>query len=288
MHAIPPELRGRAFTVPDAERAGLTRRTLQGRRFVMMRSGVYRTADTEPTLRLEVDAARLVLPEGAAASHTTALELYGVQLGSRRPLHFSISTWTHVDRTGLALHRRQELLRPLDVDGVPVLDPARTFVDCATVLSYRDLLAAGDWMVAAGLVDLLDLRAYVIMSHLDGVRRARRIAPLVREGVASVPESWLRWDLHNAGLPEPEVNVDITDDHGRWLARGDLVYRRWKVLVEYDGWQHERDAAQRQWDHLRREQLEAAGWRVVVITVEDMKKPGTVVARVRQTLRSAR
>ena len=31
--------------------------------------------------------------------------------------------------------------------------------------------------------------------------------------------------------------------------------------------------------------LEAAGWRVIVITVEDMKRPQTIVTRVRQALR---
>jgi hypothetical protein len=287
MYAVPAHLRGRAFTVADAELAGLTRRSLQSSRFAMIRSGVYRTADTAPTFRLRVEAALLVLPAGSVASHTTALRLRGLELGPALPLHFSMSTWIEIERAGIVLHRRQARLNPIEVDGIPSLGPRRTFVDVATILSERDLVAAGDWLVGTGAVDLLDLRAYVITSHLDGVRKARRVAPLVRERVASVRESNVRWELHRAGLPEPEVNVDITDDHGRWLARGDLVFRRWKVLVEYDGWQHERDAQQRQWDHLRREQLEAAGWRVVVITAEDMKRPGTIVARVRQALRQA-
>ncbi|QGG40765.1 DUF559 domain-containing protein [Aeromicrobium yanjiei] len=287
MYAIPAALRGRVFTVADAERAGLTRRSLQGPRFAMVRPGVYRLAETEPTLRLHAEAARLVLPPGAAASHTTALGLRGLHLGRTFPLHFSISTWSEVERRGIVLHRRQGRLHPIELDGLPVLGPRRTFVDAATLLSSRDLLAAGDWLVAHGEVDLLDLRAYVIESHLDGVRRARRIAPLVRDDVASVQESHLRWELHCIGLPEPEVNVDILDDQGRWLAKGDLVFRRWKVLVEYDGWQHERDAQQRQWDHLRREQLEAAGWRVIVITAADMRNPRSAAIRVRQALQQA-
>ena len=81
--------------------------------------------------------------------------------------------------------------------------------------------------------------------------------------------------------------MDIHDDRGRWLARGDLVFARHKVLVEYDGWQHERDARQRQSDHLRREQLEAAGWRVIVVTAADMARPWTVIARIRQALNAA-
>lgn len=287
MYPIPPSLRGRAFTVAEAERLGLTRRALQSSRFAKIRAGVYRTADTEPTHRLEVEAARLVLPAAAVVSHTTSLRLRGLGIGPAAPLHFSISGHHEIEREGIVLHRRGAALNTTCVDGFPALGPRRTFVDVATLLSSRDLLATGDWLVANGHVDILELRAYAIASHLDGVRHARRIAPLVRENVASVRESYVRWELHRAGLPEPEVNADIFDDRGVWLARGDLVFRRWKVLVEYDGWQHERNAEQRQWDHLRREALEAAGWRVVVITAEDMKKPRTIAIRVRQALSQA-
>jgi hypothetical protein len=38
----------------------------------------------------------------------------------------------------------------------------------------------------------------------------------------------------DAGLPEPEVNPDIRNASGRFVGRGDLVYRRWRVIVEYD------------------------------------------------------
>lgn len=287
MRPVPPRLEGRPFTLGEAEQLGVTRRMLQGSRFERVRRGVYRTARTPLTLLVEVQAALLVLPAGTVVSHTTALRLRGLDLGPLRPLHFSCHRRPEHDVDDVVLHRRDARLDPVLVDGVPTLGPDRTFVDAATQLSRRDLLAAGDWLVFHGLVDVLELRAYVIASHLDGVRRARLVAPSVRERVASVYESYVRFDLVSAGLPEPEVNVDILDAHGAWLARGDLVYRQWRLLIEYDGWQHERDAAQRQRDHLRREALEAAGWRLVVITVEDMRRPGTVVTRVRQAIRQA-
>ncbi len=182
------------------------------------------------------------------------------------------------------LHRYRRELELEVKHGFVLLPPARTFVDLGTQLDDRRLLRAGDWMVGTGLIDLDELRGYCLESHLDGVRRARRVAALVRERVASPRESDLRWSMHRAGLPEPEVNADIHDDHGRWLARGDLVFRRQKVLIEYDGWQHERDARKRQWDHLRREQLEAAGWRVIVVTSVDLDKPHLVIARIRTVL----
>lgn len=125
---------------------------------------------------------------------------------------------------------------------------------------------------------------YAMDSHLDGVVRARKITPLIASRVDSVAETDLRIMLRFARLPMPEVNAQMLGQHGEFLARGDLPYPRWKVLVEYDGWHHERDGLQRQKDHLRRERLEAAGWRVVVVTIEDMKNPTSVVSRVYSAL----
>ncbi len=285
MQPVPVELRGRAFTRTQAERLGVTRRMLQGKRFVRIHPGIYRAASTEPTLPLLVHAARLVLPQDAAVSHITNLRLRGLEIGTELPLHFSTNTLPEVDRHGITLHRRRAPFQTTLLNDIPILGPRRTFVDVATQLDDRRLLRVGDWLVANSPMTVGDLRQYVSESHLDGVRRARRAAKLVAERVASARESDLRWALHRGGLPVPEVNIDIVDDHGQWLARGDLVYRRWKVLVEYDGWQHERDAWQRQRDHLRREALEAAGWRVIIVTSADMSDQRRIILRVRQALR---
>ena len=58
---------------------------------------------------------------------------------------------------------------------------------------------------------------------------------LVRPGSESPKETELRLLLIRGGLPEPELNVDVVGKNGRFIGRGDLVYRRHKVLVEYDG-----------------------------------------------------
>ena len=283
-HPLPPDLDGRVFTRAEALALGLTARMLEGKRIVSIHPGVYRYRTTPLTYELAVAAALHVLPRDAALSHTSSLRWRGLAMRAELPIHFSTNSRVHIEREGLVVHRRRGLLRSRLLRGVPVLGPDRTFVDCATILSTRELVQVGDWLVAQKQTDLLELRAYVIQSHLDGVLRARGAASMVREGAESVRESALRWDLVRRGLPEPELNTDILDELGRFLARGDLVYREWKVLVEYDGWQHERDALRRQRDHLRREALEAAGWRVVVVTVADMREPSAIAARVRQAL----
>lgn len=287
MRDIPRELHGTAFSTPEARALGVTDDMLAGSRFVRLHRGVYRTRQTEPDLSLLLQAARLALPEGVVVSHVTNLRLRGFEVGPLRPLHFATNGRVQRVPDGVVLHRYRHRLEPETFGGQLVLSVARTFVDVATQLDDRRLLRVGDWVVAEGLVDLDDLSWFCLDSHLDGVRRARRVVKLVRPGVASPMESDLRWWLHRGGLPEPETNVEIYDSRGRWLAKGDLVFRQHRVLVEYDGWQHERDARQRQWDHLRREQLEAAGWRVIVVTAIDLQKPWTVVARVRQALKAA-
>ena len=32
--------------------------------------------------------------------------------------------------------------------------------------------------------------------------------------------------IHRAGLPAPELQVEVLDQHGRFVARGDFGYRR--------------------------------------------------------------
>lgn len=281
---LPELLNDRIFSVAEAAEHGLSRRALQGRRIVMVFPGYYRFRDSEVMLDDIVEVAMRVLPDDAALSHVTNLRWRGLEIRPLFPLHAATASGLRSFREGITLHRYRGRLRSTFMRGVPVLGPDRTFVDCATLLSVPELVRVGDWLVAQQQTDLLTLRAYVLQSHLDGVQRARRAVELVREGVESPRESDVRLVLITSGLPEPEINTQITDDDGMFLARGDLVYRRWKVLVEYDGWQHERDATQRQRDHLRREALEAAGWRVIVVTTADMRHPQSVAARVRCAL----
>ncbi|MCW2747831.1 MAG: hypothetical protein JWP10_973 [Nocardioidaceae bacterium] len=281
---IPAGLTDRAFTTREARAHGVTRDALKGSAFVRLHRGVYVLQSTPVTLALEVEAARLILPSDAALSHTTNLQWHGIAAGRSRPLHFSSNTELRTQRPGIVLHRRIGTLSPKMVAGVPALGPDRTFVDAATQLSLVDLVRVGDQLIRLGLTNLPTLLTYTNTSHLDGVIRARRAAAFVRDRVDSVKETDVRLLLVFGRLPEPETNINILDARGRFIARGDLVYRSFKVVVEYDGWQHERDAFQRQRDHLRREALEAAGWLVIVITIEDFARPQEIVWRAYRAL----
>lgn len=120
--------------------------------------------------------------------------------------------------------------------------------------------------------------------HLHGVQRARRVLPFLRTGAESPMETVLRLALVFARLPEPECNVDIRSSDGAFLARGDLVYLKWRIVVEYDGLWHERTPEQRRKDRNRHERLEANGWTVVVVHRPDLDEPAELINRVHDAL----
>lgn len=257
---------------------------LDGPSFRRLFRGVYVWVGLDLTMGVWLSAALLKLPVDAAVSHVTALWLYGIEIGPAWPLQFSTNSTAITEDPHLILHRRHARLSSRLVDGVPVLRPERTFIDAATQLGTVRLVQIAEMLVHHGHTTLEALWDFALSRHFDGVVRARRVLQYVRENVESPMETVVRLMIVFAGLPEPVPNPEILDADGIFVARGDLVYFEWKILVEYDGWQHERDARQRQHDHLRRERLEAAGWRVIVITALDLKSPEGVAGRVHAAL----
>ncbi|MGJ9411455.1 DUF559 domain-containing protein [Aeromicrobium sp. CF4.19] len=262
---LPWALRGHAFTAAQATVHGLTRRVLQGRHFVQVHRGVYLPTGTVLTFEMLVEADLLRLPADAHLSHVTGLQWLGIDIGTRDPRHYSTNTTSQSTLRDVVLHRRQDRLQTVEARGRRTLDPERLLVDAAAMLPAAALVRVADELVRRG--DLLPdaFTRFALTHHLDGVQAARRAAAHVRERVDSARETDVRLLLVSSGLPEPEVNVEIHDAAGQFLARGDLVYRRHRVLVEYDGRHHAEDPVQWHKDLRRRERLEAAGWTVVVV-----------------------
>jgi Protein of unknown function (DUF559) len=282
--SIPPELRTRPFLLSEALDLGLTRDALKGRRFRRLHRLVYVCADVVLTVEVQVLAVLLILPAGAAATGVTALRIYGLDVGRDPRLHFT-TTRPHQRRIAdVVVHRRiRPALRRL-FNGIPVTTPEQTFVEASRTLSLVDRVVTGDWLIHQQLTTLAGLQRFVDTVHDHGVKRARRAMMWVRERVESPRETILRLMIVFARLPEPEPNVTLGDAYEP-VGRPDLVYLRYRVLVEYDGLYHLRDRAQQNRDLQRRERLEALGWRIIVVTVEGMRHPQEVVWRVYRALR---
>lgn len=173
-------------------------------------------------------------------------------------------------------------------EGLRLARPEEAWCQLATVLGLEDLIVAGESLLAKGRRDRLQLR---VLQHAvsagDRPRQAmlNRALPELREGVRSPKETELRRLIVAAGLPEPEINQDIYDALGAWVAESDLVYPRWMIAIEYEGGGHFRSEAQQRKDVHRYELLQSLGWRVIRVTKDDLRlRRAETVQRIRAAI----
>jgi len=167
----------------------------------------------------------------------------------------------------------------LNLRGVCVTSAARTWVDCASLVSEDHLLAMGDYCMQEGVISIEEVESVLAWSRgRRGVRRARSVAPWLRSGSESPQESRLRWFMVSCGLPEPRVNWSVVIG-GEIVCRLDLAYPLLKIGAEYDGDWH---AETVEHDEERRKLLRHEGWEVLVVRKEDLRNPHAIVSRLRQ------
>jgi hypothetical protein len=174
-----------------------------------------------------------------------------------------------------------------DLDGLPVADGPRTFVDLAARLPTEALVAVGD--VVARRWSLEDLRRAVDRrARRPGLPRARAALGLVDSRAGSPAESRARLRLHAAGFSALRHGVVIRDAHGGWLAEPDLADDLARVAVQHDGDVHRVKGRTRWEQDIQRDELSRQqDWQVVVATAADGRSPHLLVARVADAYRRA-
>jgi very-short-patch-repair endonuclease len=96
-------------------------------------------------------------------------------------------------------------------------------------------------------------------------------------------ESVLRWLIHEAGLPAPDLQYVVTRG-GRFVGRVDLAWPDAKLLVEFDGDVH-RERRVFVEDVRRQNGLVLAGWTVLRFTSADVRgRPQWVIQAIRAAL----
>lgn len=213
-------------------------------------------------------------PNGSAISHETSAFLHGLWL----PRPYESDGPIHVTRpAGTSRFRRRGVIEHDSVRGIRLYTLVRglqsigttdTWADLAGTLSLLDLVALGDGLArrtdgATSLLATLKRRKYYGCRH---TRKMEKALALVRTGCASYMESRARLLFVADGLPEPELNVDVVDCHGGWLATVDFLWLTARLIVEYQSEVHHGAPKAREADERRRRLLEAAGYRVVFIT----------------------
>lgn len=271
---LPSALAGRAFSVREARTAhGLTAGRLRGEDLAAPFHGV-RSGEAPSTHLGACLAYAVKLRPRDHLSHQSAAVVHGLPLPRRLqdgPVHVTAALPTGRPR-GRGVHGHSaapQLVRSVVVRGIRVSHPVQVWCELAVSLTPAELVALGDALVRRNrpVATMGDLAAAVqAWRGRRGAAALLRALGLVRPRTDSWEETMLRLDLAAAGLPEPEVNGEIRDAGGRFLALGDLVFRGYRVLAEYDGEQHRTDGRQYGRDVDRLEDLAAAGWRVVRFT----------------------
>ncbi|MFB9311173.1 hypothetical protein BJY17_003011 [Agromyces hippuratus] len=273
---LPRRFEAVPFATADALAAGVTPRRLRSVTLAAPHRGVRVDARHLHTLRERCSALAVVMTDGQAFTGPTAAILLGLPL----PLRLERDPLLHVvaldgrrapRRRGVVASRssaRPRLVGVAGVRGARLTAPADTWCSLAVYLGLDDLIAAGERLIGLP-APLADERTIDEAIRRHGSRRgAGKLAEArgaMQANVYSRRETFARLGLTRAGLPEPEPNGPIMLRSGR-RTRGDLVFREYKVLVEYDGEQHLFDVDQWATDVARFNDLVDDGWWVIRIT----------------------
>lgn len=171
-----------------------------------------------------------------------------------------------------------QLAHVRSVDGLPVSSPASTWAMLGRDLSVQELVIVGDFFVRIprdtstrlrselALATPAQLRTALEAGRRAGAEELRAALAHVRVGSGSPLETRHRLRAVAAGLPEPELDVEIRDDTGTLLGISEFVYRKYLTVVEVEGDHHR--TSRKQWlrDLDKYEAYAQAGWRVVRVT----------------------
>ena len=278
----------RPFTRGDAVRAGIDPKILRRSLFRRLFRGVYISADVPESPFVRAAGALHIHPPTAFASHTTAAKVYGLPVPNDPQVHVTVLAdgdrrW----RPGIRNHVTSRSPRVRTVKGLRVSHPFRMFVELAGMLSLVDLVVLGDALVKMFDVEPARLVEACRESNDFHAGRALVAARYVRAEVDSPMETRLRMLIVLSGLPEPDVNHKLYDEHGNVRRRLDLSYPDLRLIIEYDGRDHIERVENWESDLERREEFDDEEWRILIVTASGIyKRPDLTLARVHRNLKS--
>lgn len=292
---LPGDL-GVHFSISSAAALGVGRSRLAHASLHRPARGV-RSRDAVTTVVEAAAGLATAMPGRFAFSHDTAALIMG--LPTPRPwapgarLDIMQESPLRSRRPEVIGHRGLERRRVILAHDLPVIHPAQVFLDVAVARADRrwpvpDLVALGDAISRWGPAWRQSLVAATSgYAGRPGAAYLSSALALVRVGAESPMESRTRVVFVTGGLPEPELNQDIFSPTGAWLGRVDMLWRRARVVGEYEGDGHRSERKRWRADIDRVRRMEGAGYRVIRITSDDLaseRSRQSLVDLVRQVL----
>lgn len=184
------------------------------------------------------DAAALRCPR-AVVSHFAAALRFGIPTyGSLGRPCLTVPSGTALrDLADVHLHRATLTADDItSADGVMVTTPARTVLDLAREHGVPAGLIAADYVLHEKLARADELAAAFEQCRTWPGRKAARIVLASAHSAAESPlETMSRLRMSQHRLPSPRLQVDICDEYGRFLGRGDFYWEQFGVVGEADG-----------------------------------------------------
>lgn len=203
-------------------------------------------------------AATLTFGPGTKLSHSAAAELYGLLRYPLRELHV-ITPTARRPRDGICTHHRSGSVSWRYVDGIPVISPARTVLDCAATVrnpkAYRRIVRQAQVEGLASHAQLLALAAR--SPGVRGVARLRRELAAGPSPTRSVMEDEVLELFRAGGVPIPNHAIDGDEV--------DLYFPELNVALEVDGPPHDNPTAKAD-DEAKRRRIEAKGVRLLRVS----------------------
>lgn len=249
-------------------------------RWIRVCPGLYRLAGVPVTWKQRALAACLVAGPGAVLSHRSAAVLWGISGFRPGSLEITVPPGRS-NRNALARVHRSPV-KGVRRDRVPVTRVARTVVDLAGVVGGDVLEEAVDDVLCRRLCRLDELAA---PAGRRGSKSLRAVLDAWNGEAlpAGVAEMRVVRELLAAGLPQPVRQHEIRSG-GELVARVDLAYPDDWLAIELDGFRWHAGRGPFRSDRLRRNRIEAAGWRLLETAPEDI---GALVAAAAALLRRA-
>jgi very-short-patch-repair endonuclease len=253
--------------------------------------GVYVDGELPDDGRIVVRAAALWLGGDLVACHSTAAFLWGFDL---RPPAAVATDDLHFLAPGDVDNRRLGRLQvhpsSLGTDdavlrhGVWCTPPNRTACDVARLGRPVDTLAVLDAALAGRTCSPDGLAAAAAaQAGLREVVRLRALVPHADARSESPMESRMRWRFIAAGLPAPQLQVQVGDRPRR--HRLDTAWEEHRLGAEFDGLEAHMTREQLAADRDRHNWLTERGWRLLHFTAVDVyREHERMVAAVRRHL----
>jgi Protein of unknown function (DUF559) len=247
-------------------------RWVQGRRLHRIFPRVYALGHSALSLDGRLFAALLYGGEKAVLSHTTAAWVWSLIDAEPSRIHLTVPG-RRSSLPEVRVHRSRQIERA-ECGGFPVTSVARTLLDIADMLGFRQVRRALAEAEYRELLQPAELRA-VTGSGRRG-SRALKLAlthhlPELAETLSVLKERFLEL-CESAALPMPEVN------RRSGLMRVDAVWRAERLAVEVDGGDAHAGLGQMKRDRDRELALRAKGFQVVRYTWEQVSRRSSEVA----------